>query len=184
MNLLLGDSHISGFFGQSLAKRIGNCDRFGCVSSAPENWIRGVEPAGMHAEKNGQIVKMPTIGSVLLQTQYQQVFVCLGTNSLLETRADLSYSQLARLISAHAKLYWIGPPNLRPDQSKGFPAGRLMTMEKNLFGFCDSLKSLGAIFLDSRAPTVRGLPGGETVDGVHRGPTAGAAWANALPIGN
>ena len=72
---------------------------------------------------------------------------------------------------------------MNPAQSRGFPAGRVAQLERNLAPFYTSLGArVGShcVLVDSRRVTATGTRGNQTVDGVHRTESAGQAWVSGL----
>lgn len=193
--LLIGDSHSCGAFGSKLADLLAQPNNqvtlYCAVSSAPSHWVRGTNPSGqkckVYSNRQPQYTdcapngKVPTLSSLLQANANASVVVALGTNSLMANAADASYTQLSALLNGRNCL-WVGPPHLNPAQSKGFPAGRVQTLENNLAAFYNSLKTtVGTCRLvDSRAYTRTGTIGHSTTDGVHRSREAGIYWATQV----
>ncbi len=194
--LVIGDSHSCGPFGanivESLTKQGNNVSLYCAVSSAPANWLQGKNPPGQICQSmtsqtkrlspcsgNG---KVPKLTELLNQNRNSKVISALGTNSLLSSTADSSYRQMAQTIkSSDHSCLWVGPPHLKPSQSRGFPSGRVAALEANLSSFYESLsRSVDGycVLLDSRSATEPGQVGNQTVDGVHRNAAAGKSWAN------
>lgn len=196
--LLIGDSLTCGPFGkyllQNLSARGNQVTLFCAVSSAPSNWLAGKNPSGQKCQTMSTRApalvpcdgtgKIPRLSDILAAHKGSRILVALGTNSLLQPKADASYKRMAELVATNSSSCdWIGPPHLNPSQSKGFPPGRIAKEEKNLAPFYESLA--GAVekpchLIDSRNATVAGGPGNQTVDGVHRTESAGKYWADAL----
>jgi hypothetical protein len=190
--LVIGDSHSCGAFGSKLADLLAQPNHqvtlYCAVSSAPTHWVRGSNPSGQkcktYSNRQPQFTdcasngKVPTLSSLLQAHPNANVIVALGTNSLLTNAADASYKQLSALLNGRSCV-WVGPPHLNPAQSKGFPAGRVQSLENNLPAFYNSLKnSVGSCHLvDSRPFTRTGSVGHSTTDGVHRSREAGIYWA-------
>lgn len=201
--LIIGDSLTCGPFGKQLFEQMNTGGRsvtlYCAVSSAPSHWVKGKTPKGQKCqtrstakpdlspcEPSGQV---PKLDSLLSRHPGAEVIVALGTNSLLDKKADANYKLMSDAVAAQGRgCKWIGPPHLNPSQSRGFPAGRLSSMEGNLSGFYESLQtSVGSSceLIDSRAATQSGTPGHQTTDGVHRTEDAGIAWAQSLqPVFN
>lgn len=193
--LVIGDSHSCGAFGSKLADLLAQPNHqvtlYCAVSSAPQHWVRGTNPTGMkcktYSNSKPQFAdcapngKVPTLSSLLQQHANANVVVALGTNSLLANSADASYSQLSSLLTGR-NCVWVGPPHLNPAQSKGFPAGRVQSLENNLAAFYTSLTTkVGACrLIDSRPFTRSGTVGYNTTDGVHRSREAGIHWATQV----
>lgn len=193
--VIIGDSHSCDSFGSTLLNGFTSQGKdtvlYCTVSSAPQHWLKGINPKGQICQnrtsqnpalrpcKNGG--RIPTLASILAEEKPSQVVVALGTNSLLDPTTDASYAALAAsLHSVGAGCLWVGPPHLQPEHSKGFPPGRVATLEKNLSSFYPSLEhSVGSAcsVIDSRPATTPTAPGYPTVDGVHRTPQAGKYWA-------
>lgn len=190
--LVIGDSHSCGAFGSKLADLLTQPNTqvtlYCAVSSAPQHWVRGTNPTGMkcktYSNNKPQFTdcapdgKVPALSSLLQQNATAGVIIALGTNSLLSNSADASYSQLSSLLNGRSCL-WVGPPHLNPAQSKGFPAGRVQSLENNLAAFYTSLATkMGSCrLIDSRPFTRSGTVGYNTTDGVHRSREAGIHWA-------
>jgi hypothetical protein len=190
--LVIGDSHSCGAFGSKLANLLTETNNqvtlYCAVSSAPQHWLRGSNPNGQNCKifssskpkfndclPNG---KIPTLSSLLERHTNANVVVALGTNSLLTNSADATYSQFSSLLTDQ-NCVWIGPPHLNPAQSKGFPLGRVQTLENNLADFYTSLTTkVGSCrLIDSRPFTNSKTVGYNTLDGVHRTREAGIHWA-------
>ncbi|MGZ3726175.1 MAG: hypothetical protein ACXWQQ_10245 [Pseudobdellovibrio sp.] len=196
--LVMGDSHSCGAFGRTLVEELSkknNVTLYCAVSSAPNNWILGKNPAGQVCQtmSTGHLTpedcdsKMPTLSSLLAEHKESLVVVALGTNSLLSPSADKYYKQFADAIEENGQTcIWIGPPDLNPAESKGFPAGRIASMEENQEAFYSSLDSAvsGACkAINSRKYTdtsKEGQEGHHTVDGVHRTPASGKYWGSKV----
>lgn len=190
--LVIGDSHSCGAFGSKLADILAQPNNqvtlYCAVSSAPQHWVRGTNPTGMkcktYSNSKPQFTdcvpngKVPTLSSLLQLHANASVVVALGTNSLLSDTADSSYSELSSLLG-NRNCVWVGPAHLNPAQSKGFPAGRVQSLENNLAAFYTSLTSkVGTCrLIDSRPFTRSGTVGYNTTDGVHRTREAGIHWA-------
>jgi hypothetical protein len=195
--VIVGDSLSCGSFGENFLQDLsdqGNQVTVYCaISSAPQHWLTATNPknqicqtmntANPTLEPCGGDGKMISFASILAASGKAQIIIALGTNSLMSTTADASYSAMAQAIQANGNACeWIGPPHLRPDESIGFPPGRLAIEEQNLAGFYTSLQSAVSpcSFVDSRDATAPGTPGSETLDGVHRTEDAGEYWADIL----
>lgn len=193
--LLIGDSHSCGSFGKNVVGRLseqGNFVTLYCaVSSAPIHWVEGKNPSGQICQtmnSNHQTLqpcepkgKMPALKDLLKVHKNSKVISALGTNSLMSSKADSSYQTMANQIKASGQsCVWVGPPHVSPQQSKGFPQGRVALLESHLDSFYESLKvsvKNDCALLDSRNVTAAGKTASQTVDGVHRTPEAGLAWA-------
>lgn len=200
--VIIGDSHSCGGFGrQLLANKFGQAGNsntvqlYCAVSSAPNHWLTGQAPKGIScqtATSADPALKscsppggaMPTAAQIIAANPGAALVVALGTNSLMSAAVPASYKQLADLIKQSGRVcYWIAPPHLNPAQSKGFPAGRVQTLENNLNAFYGQLGGdilPNCTMIDSRPATQSGTPGYETVDGVHRTAAAGVFWANEI----
>jgi hypothetical protein len=193
--LMIGDSLSCGPFGkhvvENLSQRGFRVTLYCAVSSAPIHWLKGKNPPGqicqtMSSEVSklgpcGGTGQVPALSQILAKHKGSRVLVGLGTNSLMDTRADHSYRLMVETVASSGKCVWIGPPHLQPSHSKGFPAGRVATEEANLNGFYvslfNSVEGICSLF-DSREATASGTPGNETVDGIHRNDSAGKYWAD------
>ncbi len=196
--VLIGDSHLCGAFGkslfQNLSKTYDEVSLYCAVSSAPEHWLKGSNPIGQICSqmttKDSNLSpcidsgRVPKLEQILTQYPRAKFVVALGTNSLLSPEVSAEYNKLALKITESGNAcFWIGPPHLNPSQSKGFPAGRIATEEKNLNDFYESLmKAIGTKCkqIDSRDSTSVNTAGNQTVDGVHRTKEAAEYWAVAL----
>lgn len=194
--LIVGDSLTCGAFGASLAKLVNqggarSYKLFCAVSSSASSWITSANPPGQicqtSSDENPKLTpcggdgKIPA-WSTVLSFAGPHVIIALGTNSLESSVPGDPYQRLIASVPRTSQLTWIGPPHLRADQARGFSPARLRMLEGNLDGFyANLLKMLPAnSLIDSRPFTVRGIPGGETIDGVHRGDRGGADWAQRL----
>lgn len=196
--VIVGDSLTCGSFGKNLFQLLslaGNEVTLFCsVSSTPSSWIKGKNPKGQSCKtmttsepslklcnNTGQIPKFEEILKTNLGARF---IVAHGTNSLLSPKVDAYYGSLAKLINdAGLECDWIGPPNMNPAQSKGFPEGRIDTLQKNLTNFYTSLNIVstnGCSLIDSREATAVETAGNQTVDGVHRNEAAGKYWAQSI----
>ena len=196
--LIIGDSHSCGAFGSELVKNFSKLSEkvylYCAVSSAPVHWLKAQNPAGQKCQtlsKNNLELslcnhtgQMISVADLLNLYPNFHVVIALGTNSLLSPTADATYKQLASEIKNDRRnCIWIGPPHLNPSQSKGYPAGRLATLEKNLDTFYPSLKnsvSTSCTLIDSREFTGEGSRGYSTVDGVHRTDSSGVYWSDQV----
>ena len=196
--LIVGDSLTCGPFGkyltQELAKQGNSVTLYCAVSSAPANWMNGKNPAGQNCQTLtsadpvlkpcGDQGQIPKFESILAKYKNSEVIVALGTNSLMSAKVDSSYKAMVKATQANGNsCKWIGPPHANPSQSKGFPAGRVATLEKNLNSFYDSLSAQvdsGCRLIDSRDATASGTVGNQTVDGIHRSDAAGKEWIRQI----
>ena len=196
--LVIGDSLSCGTFGQYLVQQLtawGHQVTLYCaVSSAPTHWLNGENPTGQQCQTRtsadltlqlcGGTGQVPKLATLLSEYKGAAIIVALGTNSLLSPTADSTYDTMAKDVrTATSTCAWVGPPNLNPSQSKGFPAGRLQTEQNNLTSFYASLPAAVGVdcsLIDSRAATAAGTPGNQTVDGVHRTDAAGQYWVDQI----
>lgn len=192
--LIIGDSHTCGAFGDHLAKGLSREDHvvvYCAVSSTSTDWIRGRTPRnqtcyrrespGFQKKPCDGTGKVPPAESLITREKPDDVVIALGTNSLGSSSATADDERLARL--AGRRCHWMGPPWLNPSQARGFSTARLEAMNANVDGYYRSLSqkvSPHCRLHDSRPSTRAGQAGHETIDGVHRGERAGAAWAAAL----
>lgn len=194
--LIIGDSHTCGSFGKYLFEKYSQPEAkvtlYCAVSSAAQNWLEAKNPTGQQCQTKStdhpQLQPcdpeghIPKLASILSAHNTAKLIIALGTNSLLSPMADASYSKLAAAAAKSNTCEWIGPPHLNPAQSKGFPKGRIATLEKNLDSFYKSLAALqkNCILIDSRPATAEGTEGFETIDGVHRADAAADHWVKNL----
>ncbi len=196
--VIVGDSLSCGPFGKYLVQdlsRAGYSVALYCaVSSAPQNWLKGINPprqicktmksSNPRLESCGGDGQVPKLDFLLANNSGARFIVALGTNSLLSPKADTSYRSMAKIIKIHEhECTWIGPPQLNPSQSKGYPAGRVETEQKNLTDFYKSLGEsvdTSCELIDSREATAPGTAGNETGDGIHRTDGAGKYWSSAI----
>ncbi len=191
--LIIGDSHTCGSFGKTLVddltKKKNNVTLYCAVSSAPNHWISGNPPSGQvcqtmssgHLTPENCEIQMPPLSKLLEDNKDALIVVALGTNSLLSPTAGRNYNQFADAVDESGQeCVWIGPPHFNESQSKGFPKGRVATLNTNLNPFYISFTgavSDGCRVIDSRTSTAANGPGYDTVDGVHRTNAAGRHWA-------
>ena len=167
---LIGDSHSCGDFGARLEQRLsegfGGAEKFCSSGSAPIHWVTGRDP--LKRDKS-----IPTVVQILQHTQSNTIVVALGTNSLPDGFTDRNYALMARAIVASGKrCIWVGPPHTSR-----------ASLEPHLAHFYETLRaSVGqqCTIVDSRDATAVGTAGNATVDGIHRTPSAGRAWADAV----
>jgi len=196
--VVIGDSHTCSQFGQALLRRLSDEGKLVTVycatSSAPQHWLEGRRPgrekcktmSSANPEPNFCFAtgEMPALASILSDNKGAKFVLAMGTNSLMSPTVDNSYADLATAVLSNGNACaWIGPPHLNPAQSRGFKKGRLARLEKNLGSFYRSLaKTIDqrCTLLDSRQATAPGKTGYQTVDGVHRTPSAGKHWAKLL----
>ncbi|MGE0529434.1 MAG: SGNH/GDSL hydrolase family protein [Bdellovibrionales bacterium] len=199
--LVVGDSHCCAGFGRRLFWNLSHAgarvEMYGAIASTSIHWLEGLTPSGQvcrhwipefasHAELTfyEDTVPLPRMETLLRTKAYDLVVIALGTNSLADPEFSSSHSDLAQIVSDYADCLWIGPPHLRPDQAgRGESSERVAALEGRLNDFLDCLgRGLRpkCFLIDSRPATIRGAPGGETIDGIHRTRTAGMAWADVL----
>lgn len=195
--LVIGDSHSCGAFGSTLVNKLSaqndKVEIFCAVSSSPLNWVKGTTPSGQICKSwvtggNPSACRsdgnVPSLDWILSQKHYDAAIIALGTNSLGSPSVDPSYRTMVdKIIAKVNSCLWVGPPHLRPDQAKGFSSQRLEQMEKNLTAFYGSLKSSveqPCPVIDSLACSEKKAACAETVDGVHRTPSSGVAWAESV----
>lgn len=196
--LLVGDSLTCGPFGQSLFSQLEKAGHevhlYCSVSSAPEDWLKGGKPGKKTCQTRAPGAKdlkacggngdLPPFAELLRRHPEHEVLLALGTNSLLSPQVSSGYEKMLRLLQQGSRTCsWIGPPQMHPSESKGFPKGRVQTLQENLNPFYDSLEgTLGGrcSLIDSRSST--GAVQGQkmTSDGVHVTKAVGQAWALAI----
>lgn len=195
--LIVGDSHMYSNFGAELTKNIANGGKlrvrtFGAVSTRPLHWLNGTTPFGHKCqtitpkdanfkECGGGNKSMTKWRDLIAQYRPRAVVIVLGTNSLEGGTLGPDYQQMVEA-SRGTQVIWVGPPMLRPDQSKGWKPGRIQVLANHLDQIYKQfrLKMPYVDFIDARAMTKKGLPAGETHDGVHRSIKGGSAWAKSL----
>jgi hypothetical protein len=167
---LIGDSHSCGEFGARLEQRLssafGGAEKFCASGSAPIHWVTGRDPL-----KKG--ASIPTVVQILQHTRSNTVVVALGTNSLPDGFTDRNYALMARAIAATGKrCLWIGPPHTSRKSLEPHLEHFYQTLHASVSQYCT--------LIDSRESTAVGTAGNATVDGIHRTPSAGRAWADAV----
>lgn len=194
--LVVGDSHMCGNFGVQLTKQLGKSGQsvrtYCAVSTSPVHWLKGKTPfkhvcqtrtpdSKTWSNCGGGTGPMATWASLMKTHNPRTVVIALGTNSLEGGSISADYARMADASRA-AKVIWVGPPMLRPDQSRGWAPGRIQKLANNMSTIYASMKQelSRVVFIDSRPLTKRGTIAGESSDGVHRTDSAGTAWAQSL----
>lgn len=196
--LILGDSHSCGPAGRFLYDRLfeqGHAVKLYCgVSSRPSHWIEAQAPKGFKCEFKSKLQSrlepcssagnyIP-LNTILGTERWDQIIAVFGTNSLIFGKADDAYRELAVMLKNHSKsCVWVGPPNLREDQRRGFKKGVIQKLQDRQNHFYSSLQGSVApacSVLDSRDLTQLLSIGSETTDGIHRTQAAGYAWGRQI----
>lgn len=154
MIVILGDSHIDGWYGQELEDRIVNSGakvtRIGVQSSRVSDWIARCQA-----------------GTVPIDASTQIVFVGLGSNDwgmnpVEFARRALDLAQRMDALAPGVDKVWIGPPQMRSDAS--WVVNQL-----------DGILPPHWLLIDSWAIT-EGLP--RLADGIHYTREGAIEWSN------